>query len=84
MLVGLGIAEISQHAITHVFGDEPPRLGDLLGATTVIGTDDLAHILGVQPSREGGRANEVDKQDRELAALGDVLGGFVRCQRRVG
>ena len=72
MLVGLGIAEISQHPVTHILGDEPPGLGDLLGAATVIGTDDLAHVLGVEPSRERGRADEVAKHDRELAALGGV------------
>jgi len=61
MLVGLGIAEISQHPVAHILGDETAGLGDLLGAGTVIGTDDLAHILGVQPSREGGRADEIAK-----------------------
>ena len=73
MLVGLGIAEISQHAVAHVLGDEPPGLGDLLGAATVIGTDDLAHVLGVQPSRQRGRADEVAEHDRELAALGGIM-----------
>ena len=60
---------------------------DLVGSTaaaTVIGTDDLAHVLGVKASRERGRADEVAEHDRELAALGGVLGGFVGCQRRVG
>src|ERR1700735_1183956 len=64
VLVGLGIAEISQHAITHVLGDEPPGLGDLLGAATVIGTDDLAHVLGIEASRQRSRADEVDKHHR--------------------
>ena len=70
MLVGLGIAEISQHAVAHVLGDEPAGLGDLLGAATVIGTDDLAHVLGIQPRRQRGRADEVAEHHRELAALG--------------
>ena len=73
MLVGLGIAEISQHAVAHILGDEPPGLGDLLGAATVIGADDLAHILGVKPRRKRGRAHEVAEHHRELAALGGIM-----------
>ena len=80
MLVGLGIAEIGQHPVAHVLGDEPAGLGDLLGAAAVIGADDLAHVLGIEPSRQRGRADEVAEHDRELAALDtgwrrDRLGG---------
>ena len=41
-------------------------------AAAVVGADDLAHVLGVEPSRERGRADEVAEHDRELAALGGV------------
>jgi len=40
----------------------------------VIGTDDLAHVLGVKASRQRGRADKVGKHHRELAALSSVLG----------
>jgi len=82
MFVGLGIAEIGQQPVAHIPGDEPPGLGDLLGAAMVIGTDDLAHVLGVKASRERGRANEIDKHDRELAAFGVGPWGGSRDLRR--
>jgi hypothetical protein len=85
MLVGPGITEIGKHPVAHILGDEPPGLGDLFGAATVIGTDDLPHVLGVKASRERGRANEVDKHDRELATLSSVLGlGLGRWRQRSG
>ena len=59
MLVGLGIAEIDQHPVAHVLGDEAADPGDEIGAATVVRTDDLAHVLGVEPRRERGRADEV-------------------------
>ena len=37
MLVGLGIAEIGQHAVAHILGDEPTGPSYCLGAATVIG-----------------------------------------------
>ena len=43
VLVGLGIAEISQHAVAHVFGDEAAGLANRLGAASMIGADDLSH-----------------------------------------
>ena len=84
MLVGLGIAEIGQHPVAHVLGDETAGLGDEIGAATVIRTDDLAHVLGVEASRERGRADEVAEHDRELAALGVGPWGVRRDLRRSG
>ena len=48
VFVSLGKAEVSQHSVTHVLGHEAGGPGDNLGAAAVIGTDDIAHILGVQ------------------------------------
>jgi organic hydroperoxide reductase OsmC/OhrA len=38
----------------------------------VVRADDLPHVLGVEASRERGRADEVAEHDRELAALSGV------------
>ena len=70
--MGLGIAEIGQYPVAHVPGDETAGSGDEIGAAAVVRADDLAHVLGVEPGRERGRANEVAEHDRELTALGGV------------
>ena len=75
MLVGLGIAEIGQYPVAHVPGDETAGSGDEIGAAAVVRADDLAHVLGVEPGRERGRADEVAEHDRELTALGGVQRG---------
>ena len=70
MLVGLGIAEIGQHPVAHVLGDEAAGLGDEIGAAAVVCADDLAHILGVEARRERGRADEIAEHHRQLAPFG--------------
>ena len=37
--------------------------------TSMIGTHDLSHVLGVEPSRERCRTHKVAEQDGELAAF---------------
>ena len=49
---------------------KPPALAISVGAAVVIGADDLAHVLGVEPRRKRGRADEVAEHHRQLAALG--------------
>jgi len=85
MLVGLGIAEIGQHTVPHVLGDETAGSGDEIGAAAVVRADDLPHVLGVEASRERGRADEVTEHDRELTALGGVQRARRgRCRSRNG
>ena len=74
MLMGLGIAEIGQHPVTHVLGDETAGLGDEIGAAALVCTNDLTHVLGVEPRRQRGRADKVAEHYRQLAALGCILG----------
>ena len=38
----------------------------------MIGADDLPHVLGIEPRRQRGRADEIAEHHRELAALGGV------------
>ena len=82
MLVGQRIAEIGQHPVAHVLGDEPTGLGDQIGAAAVIRADDLAQILGIEPRRECRRADQIAEHHRQLAAFG--IGGrrhIARCRR---
>ena len=58
--------------VAHVPGDETAGSRDEIGAAAVVRADDLTHVLGVEPGRERGRANEVAEHDGELTALGGV------------
>ena len=77
VLMRLRIAEINQHAVAHVLGDEAIEPGDDLGDGTVIGADNLTQILRVMPGRERRRADQVAEHHRQLAAFG--IGGSSRC-----
>ena len=63
-------AEIGQHAVAHELGHVPVEPSDLGGHGGLVGLDDLAHLLRVEPGGERGRADQVDEHDRELAPLG--------------
>jgi hypothetical protein len=65
--VRLGIAEIGEDAVTHVFGDKPAEPGQYRGDRLMVGVDDGAQILGVEPGGELGRAGQVAEQHGELA-----------------
>ena len=70
VLVRRGPAEIGQHAVAHELGDVAVEAGDLAGHSVLVGVEDLAHLLGVEPRAERGRADEVDEHHGELPPLG--------------
>src|SRR5216684_1945174 len=58
LLMRLRVTEISQHAVTEILGNKAAGAGDYLGATAVIGADDVAQLPGssradnaVEPTR---------------------------------
>jgi hypothetical protein len=69
VLVGAWIAEINQHAVAHVLRDKAIEPGDDLGDGAVIGADDFAQILGVEPRREPRRPHKIAEHNRKLTAL---------------
>ena len=69
VLVRLGPAEVGQHPVAHVLGDVALEAGDLARDDVLVGPYELAHLLGIEPGREGGRADQVDEHHRELPAL---------------
>ena len=74
------VAEIGEHAIAHVPGDEPVELADDVGDSAKVFVDNLAQILGVEPRGERGRANEIAEHYRERPALGSWCSrGLLRC-----
>jgi hypothetical protein len=73
----LGIAEIDQHPVAHVFGDKAGEPRHRRGDAAVVSADDLAQILGIELLRQRCRTDQVAKHDRQLPALG-------RPRRRFG
>ena len=63
-------AEIDQHAVADVTRDEAVELGDGAGDTRLICADDLPQILGIEPRRKRGRADEIAEHHAERAAFG--------------
>ena len=72
VFVRLRIAEIGEHAVAHVFGDEAALAFDAIRAATMIAADDLAHVLRIEPRRYRGRTDEVAEHHGQLAAFGGV------------
>jgi hypothetical protein len=48
MLVSVGIAEIGEHAVTHVLGHETAVTLDQFGAAAMIDADDPSQVFGVE------------------------------------
>ncbi len=76
VLVGPRIAEIGEHAVAHVLGDKPAGALDDRGDAAVIGAEDRAQILRVEPRRQRRRADQIAEHHGQLPPLG--LGGG-RC-----
>ena len=59
VFVGARKAEINQHAVAHVFGDEAVEAAHRRRHAAVIGADHLAQLLGIEPRRQCRRADQV-------------------------
>ena len=55
VLVGLGVAEIDEHPVAHVFGNEAVEPSDCLRDAFMIGADHGTQIFGVELGRERGQ-----------------------------
>ena len=83
MFVRLGIAEIGEHAVAHVLGDEPPVALNEARAAPVIGRNRLPHVLGIEPHRHRCGTNEIAEHHGQLTALrGSVAVDCLRDSRR--
>ena len=81
VLMRLWVAEIDQHPIAHILGDEPGERGDRVGDAAVIGADHLAQILRIEACRQRGRADQIAEHHGQLPPLGLAgdRGGSGRC-----
>jgi hypothetical protein len=69
VLMRPGIAEIGQHPVTHVLGDKAVIARDDGGNRVLVGSDLVAQFLGVEPHRQGRRADEIAEHHRQLPPL---------------
>src|SRR5215831_18068660 len=65
----LRTSEIDQDAVTHIARDKPAEALNRLGDAAVIRTHDPAQILGIEPSGQQRRADEIAEHHCELAAF---------------
>ena len=62
-------AEVGEHAIAQVLGDMAFEAADHLRARCLISAHDFTQVLGVEPRRQRGRADQIAEQHRQLAAF---------------
>jgi hypothetical protein len=74
VLVRLRITEVHQHAIAHVLGDKAIETGDRIGDAAMIGTNDLAQVLGIPVRCKRRRADQIAEQHGKLPAFGNAFG----------
>jgi hypothetical protein len=84
ILMRCRIAEVNQHTIAHISGDEASEATHGLGDAPLVGRNHLAQVLWVHTGGECRRTDKVREHHSDLAALGGVLGGFVGCRGSVG
>src|SRR4029077_16799122 len=70
VLIRPRIAEICEHAVAHVSGNEPAKFLDLLGAAAMVRAHDFLQVLRVEPCRERCRTNKISEHQREMTPLG--------------
>jgi len=83
VFVGARKAEINEHTVAHVFGDEPVEAAHRRRNAAVIGADHLAQFFGIEPRRQRRRTDQVAEHHRQLAPLRGRPGCGVR-RRDVG
>jgi hypothetical protein len=70
VLVCSRVAEINQHSVAHILGDKPIEASDDVGDGAVVGGDNLAQILGIEPRRQLGRPDQIAEHHGQLPAFG--------------
>ena len=70
VLVRSGPAEVGQDAVAHQFCNVAIEARDSVHSRVQVDAQNLAHLLGVEPGGQRGRADQVDEHDRELPAFG--------------
>jgi hypothetical protein len=82
ILMRLGIAEINEHAVAHIFGDKTAKPGNGVGDRAVVAADQLAQVLGIKAGGQWRRADQIAEHHGQLPPLRLRLGGswcITRC-----
>jgi len=74
VFVSLGITEIDEHAVAHVFCDKSAEAAHDFGDALLIGRNDVTEVFRVHARGKCRRADKVGEHHRDLAALGAVFG----------
>ena len=64
----------TEQAVAEFLGDVATHFGDSGGSGVEIGADQVAPLFGIELRGDCGRADQIAKQDGEVAALADGLG----------
>jgi hypothetical protein len=72
VLVRFRPAEVGEHPVAQELGKVSLEPADDIRAGRLIAPHHLAQILGIEPRRQLGRADEVAEQHGQLAALGSA------------
>src|SRR5690242_5225596 len=68
-------AEVGENAVAQVLSNEPTGVDNYLSATQVIGPDNLAHVLRIEPRRKRGGSHQIAEHDSELPTFSGVVRG---------
>ncbi len=69
-----GIAEIDQRPIAHPFGDMAVEARHRRCNRALKRADQIAHVFGIEPRRQRGRADQIAEHHRELPTFGGIAG----------
>src|SRR5262249_14269134 len=72
ILIRVGVAEISEHAIPHVAGDLALVPANDVSDAGVISEHHLSQIFRIETSRKGCRARQIAKHYCKLTSLGPI------------
>jgi hypothetical protein len=75
VLLGLGPAEVGEHAVAHELGDVAAEPGHRARHRLLVRPEDLAHLLRIEPGGKRRGAGQVGEHHRELPPLGLVRPG---------
>jgi hypothetical protein len=75
VLVGLGVAKVSEHAIAQILRHEAAETACGFSDAFMIGRDEFAQVFRIHPSGECCRADQIAKHHRDLPPFDPGLGG---------
>ena len=73
VLVRLRPAEVGEHPVAHVLGDVALAARDRARHSVLVGADDVAHVLGIEPAASSVEPTRSQNMHRQLPPLGARL-----------